>query len=61
MKLERLCRYAARPPLAVECLARLADGRLTYRLKTPWRNGMTLVIFDPLELLEKLAALVPVP
>ena len=37
------------------------DGRLTYRLKTPWRNGTTHVIFEPLELLEKLAVLVPAP
>jgi hypothetical protein len=59
--LERLCRYVLRPPVAVERLARLPDGRLSYRLKTPWRNGTTHVIFEALELLEKLAALVPAP
>lgn len=59
--LERLCRYAARPPVAVERLEQLSDGRLSYRLKTPWRNGTTHVIFDPLEFIAKLAALVPAP
>ena len=34
---------------------------LLYRLKRRWRNGTTHVIFEPLELVEKLAALVPRP
>jgi hypothetical protein len=59
--LERLCRYTGRGPLATERLTRPSDGRLAYRLKRPWANGTTHVIFDPLELLEKLAALVPAP
>lgn len=59
--LERLCRYTARPPVATERLARRTDGRLSYRLKTPWRDGTTHVIFEPQELLEKLAVLVPAP
>ena len=59
--LERLCKYVARPPLAAERLAELPDGRLSYQLKTPWQNGTTHVIFDPLEFMARLAALVPVP
>ena len=59
--LERLCKYAARPRLAMDRLSQLADGRLSYRTKTPWRNGTTHMIFEPLELLEKLAVLVPSP
>jgi len=39
----------------------LPDGRLRYWFKTPWRNGTTHAIFEPLEFLEKLAALVPTP
>jgi hypothetical protein len=46
--LERLLRYAARPPLAAERLEPLPDGRLSYRLKTPWKDGTTHVIFEPL-------------
>jgi len=60
-KIERLCRYAARPPLATERLSRLADGRLLYRLKRRWRDGTTAIVFEPIELVEKLAALVPPP
>jgi hypothetical protein len=37
-------------------LGQLPDGRLSYRLKTPWRNGTT---HEPLELLGRLAAPAP--
>ena len=58
-RLERLARYAGRPPLAAERLSLLPDGRLLYRLKHRWRDGTTHVIYEPVELLERLAALVP--
>ena len=61
MRLERLARYAGRPPLASERLSLLPDGRLLYRLKHRWRDGTTHVIYEPLELMERLAALVPPP
>ena len=32
-----------------------------YELKHRWRYGMTHVVFDPMELLGRLAALVPAP
>jgi len=32
---------------------------LTFRLKTPWSDGTTHLLLSPLELIEKLAALVP--
>jgi hypothetical protein len=38
-----------------------ADGRLLYGLRHPWRDGTTHAAFLPLELIEKLAALVPPP
>jgi hypothetical protein len=60
-RLERLCRYVARPPVSTERLSRMADGRLLYRLKHRWRDGTTHVVFEPGELVEKLAALVPPP
>jgi len=37
-RLERLSRYAGRPPVATERLSRLADGRLVYRLKRRHRD-----------------------
>jgi hypothetical protein len=60
-RLERLCRYVARPPVSTERLSKLADGRLLYRLKRRWRDGTSHVLFEPIELIEKLAALVPPP
>jgi hypothetical protein len=38
-KLERLCRYITRPPVATKRLLRTRNGRVRYELKTPWRNG----------------------
>jgi putative transposase/transposase-like zinc-binding protein len=60
-RLQRLCRYMGRPPVATRRLSALPDGRLLYRLKRRWRDGTTHVIFEPLEMMEKLAALVPPP
>ena len=60
-RLERLCRYVARPPIATDRLSRLADGSLCYRLRQAWRDGTTHVVLDPLELIERLVALIPAP
>jgi hypothetical protein len=60
-RLEKLCRYIARPPVSTERLSKLGDGRLLYRLKRRWRDGTTHVVFQPPELVEKLAAIVPPP
>ncbi len=39
LRLERLCRYAARPPLATERLSRLSDGRLlSHYLMERWTS-----------------------
>ena len=37
------------------------DGRLKYGLRRPWRDGTTAVLMEPLEFMERLAALVPAP
>ena len=60
-KLERLCRYIARPALSTERLSLTCNGRLRYELKTPWRNGTTHVIFEPLDFISRLASWVPKP
>ena len=59
--LERLCRYAARGPLALERLKRRDDGKLEYRLKKPLRGGATTLVMTPVQLLKRLVALVPKP
>ena len=57
--LERLCRYVTRPPLAAGRLQLIDADHLTFRLKTPWSDGTTHLLLSPLELIEKLAALIP--
>jgi hypothetical protein len=58
--LERLCRYAVRPPFALDRLSRGEDGRLVYRMKRP-RGGSLFLLLTPDELLAKLATLVLPP
>jgi len=47
--------------VATERLSIIPDRRVAYRLKHKWRNGATHVVFEPLDLIGKLAALVPPP
>jgi hypothetical protein len=60
-KLERLCRYITRPAVSEQRLALTAQGKVRYQLKTPYRDGTTHVIFEPLDFISRLAALVPKP
>ncbi|WP_230537344.1 transposase, partial [Teredinibacter turnerae] len=60
-KLERLCRYISRPAVSEKRLALTSQGKVRYQLKTPYRDGTTHVIFEPLDFMAKLAALVPRP
>lgn len=58
-RLEHLVRYMARPAICLDRLARQDDGRYTYVLRRPWRDGTTHIQFSASELIEKLVALVP--
>ena len=60
-KLERLCRYISRPALSEKRLSLTSGGKVRYQLKTPYRDGTTHVIFEPLDFIARLAALVPKP
>ncbi len=60
-RLERLCRYVARSPLANDRLEERLDGRLTLRLKTRWRDGTTHILMERSELIERLVPLMPPP
>jgi hypothetical protein len=60
-RLEELVRYCARPALANDRLEKRADGRYRPRLKTRWRDGTTHLLFEPIELMERLAAQIPKP
>lgn len=60
-KLERLCRYIARPAVSTQRLSLTRNGQVRYELKTPYRNGTTHVIFEPLDFISRLVALIPKP
>jgi hypothetical protein len=60
-QLERLIRYVARPAVALERLEWASHGNLIYRLKRSFTDGTTHVLFSPMELMEKLVAIVPQP
>jgi hypothetical protein len=60
-KIERLCRYIARPALASSRLSLTREGLVRYAFKTPWRDGTTHVLFEPLDFIARLAALIPRP
>ena len=66
---ERLIRYCARPPFALERLhapggsASLSspEARLLYRFPRPTPDGRTEILLSPLQLLERIARFVPPP
>ena len=60
-QLAQLIRYTARGAVSLERLAQDANGDLVYTFTHPWSDGTTGIRLSPLELLEKLAALVPLP
>ena len=59
--LEQLCRYITRPAIANERLSINGKGQVVLKLKTPWKDGATHLIMEPLEFMQRLAALVPRP
>jgi hypothetical protein len=60
-RLEQVCRYILRPPVAVERLQLTDSGQVHLTFKQPWRDGTTAVVFDPVTFLGRLAVLVPRP
>jgi len=60
-KLEKICRYIARPAVAEERLSTDDYGNVIYRFKKPWDDGTTALKLTPMELMERLVALVPRP
>src|SRR6266705_1656966 len=60
-QLECLIRYTARGAVSLERLEQDDNGDLVSTFTHPWSDGTTGIRLSPLELLEKLAALVPLP
>jgi hypothetical protein len=59
--LERLCRYGLRAPYALDRFSLDPDGRVRYELPRPRFDGRTELVFEPVALLRRLAALIPAP
>jgi hypothetical protein len=60
-RLEQPCRYITRPALSDERIQLNAAGQVELKLKTAWRDGTTHLVMNPLEVMQRLAALVPRP
>ncbi|MEK7874826.1 MAG: transposase, partial [Pseudomonadota bacterium] len=58
-KLEKVARYIARPAVAEDRLRFDSRGDIMYKLKHPYTDGTSILMFSPLEFLEKIAALIP--
>ena len=61
LELEQLCRYITRPAIADERLKRNRAGQVVLQLKSPYKDGTTHIVMEPLEFMQRLAALVPRP
>ena len=61
--LERLCRYGLRAPFSMRRFSQLPDGRVRYELRRPWptEGGTSELVLDPLDLMRRLAAIMPAP
>jgi hypothetical protein len=59
--LERLLRYCARPPFALEHLQQLDAEHLVYHSPKPRSDSPRDLVLTPLELIDKIAALIPPP
>ncbi|MCC7171927.1 MAG: transposase [Planctomycetes bacterium] len=60
-RVERLCKYITRPPVAQERLERRPDGKLELSFKKAWRDGTRALVFEPHDLIARLVAAVPPP
>jgi homogentisate 1,2-dioxygenase len=58
-RLERVCRYALRPPVAHDRIRLTEQGQVRLELRHRWADGTSHLLFAPIELLERLAALTP--
>ena len=60
-QLERLMRHTGRGAVSLERLTQDVNEDLVYLFTRPWSDGTTGIKLAPLELVEQLAALVPLP
>lgn len=58
---ERLIRYCARPALSMERMSETSDGLIAYRLRHVQKGRATHRVMTPIDLLARIAALIPPP
>ena len=58
-RLESVCRYALRPPVAAHRVRLTEEGGVPLELRHRWADGTTHLVFEPVEFLGRLAVLVP--
>ena len=56
-RMERMCRYLARPPIAQQRLTRRSDGSLRYEMKKAWRDGTSAIVLAPFDFIARLCAI----
>ena len=59
--LEKLCRYILRPPIANDRLRWVGEDKVALKLKRPWSDGTTELVFEALEFVRRLVPLIPMP
>jgi hypothetical protein len=60
-KLEQVIRYMARGPIAQDRMTEAYNNQILYKLKTPWKNGITHFSYSGLDFIARLVALIPPP
>jgi hypothetical protein len=60
-KLEQVIRYMARGPIAQDRMTETYNNQILYKLKTPWKNGITHFSYLGLDYIARLVALIPPP
>ncbi len=60
-RVERLCKYITRPPVAQDRLERRTDGKLELSFNKPWRDGTRALVLEPHDLIARMVSAVPPP
>jgi hypothetical protein len=60
-QLENLIGYITRGSVSLSRMSLGEDGNIIYRLKKDWSDGTVALQFSPMELVEKICALIPPP
>jgi hypothetical protein len=60
-RLVQLIRYMARPAVSDERIEIVDNARVRIKLKSSWKDGTTHIEMSPIQVIEKLVAIIPLP